>query len=58
MEIFKIYKTLHLNQIFPYYPRTEAYTGLAFVPEINTKKKTVPTTNEYWKTQFDIYKKL
>ena len=47
MEIFKIYKTLHLNQIFPYYPRTEAYTGLAFVPEI-IQKKTVPTaTNEY-----------
>lgn len=39
MEIFKIYKTLHLNQIFPYYPRNEAYTGLASVPEINTKKK-------------------
>ena len=39
MEIFKIYKTLHLNQISPYYPRNEAYTGLAFVPEIGTKKK-------------------
>ena len=42
MEIFKIYKTLHLNQIFPYYPRTEAYTGLAFVPEIIQKKKQYP----------------
>ena len=47
MEIFKIYKTLHLNQIFPYYPRNEAYTGLAFVPEIETKKIVLTNNNEY-----------
>ena len=42
MEIFENFESQHVNQIFLYCPRTEAYTGLAFVPEINTKKKQYP----------------
>ena len=46
MEIFKNFESRDVNQIFLDYPRTEAYTGLAFVPEIDTKK-VLTNNNEY-----------